>query len=83
MVEVELGVAGVRAEMASDKFLHLLLSNLLSIKLGLLQSLFNPGVDGEGFEKIERIEEDAISDLLSNSGKLHQPLFSLFVCQLS
>jgi len=55
MVEVELGVAGIGAEMALNKFLHLLLPNLLSVKISLLHSFFNPGVDGEGFEKIERM----------------------------
>src|SRR4030043_934278 len=83
MVEIELGVTGVGAEVALNKFLHLLLPNLLSVKISLLQSFFNPCVYGKGFEKIERIEEDAISALLSNSGKTHQPLFSLFVCHLS
>lgn len=50
-----MGVAGIGAEMALNKFLHPLLSGLFSVKISLLQSFFNPSIDGEGFEKIERM----------------------------
>jgi hypothetical protein len=36
MVEIELGIASVGAEVVSDKFLHLLLFNLLAVKIGSL-----------------------------------------------
>ena len=56
VVKIELGVTGIGAEVAPDKFLHPLLSGLFPVKISLLQSFFNPCVDGKGFEKIERIE---------------------------
>src|SRR4030042_4395945 len=52
MIKIELRVASVGTEMAGDKLFHFLLSRSSPAKIDLFQTLFDPGVDGNGSEKI-------------------------------